>query len=578
MERADPGRLVPAGAARPRALIVDDDPVGRIALRRLLAHCGYDALLATNGAEGVENFEAGRPDIVFMDMLMPVMDGLEAARHIKRLCGARFVPVIFVTGNSDDEDLVRCIDAGGDDFMVKPYSGTVLAAKIRAMERIRDLHRHSAALQFRMDEEQRLAKRILEGAVMGTNVRPPALQSHLAPASTFNGDLLLSAYSPSGDLYVLLGDFTGHGLAATIGALPAAETFRAMTAKGYGPGRILAEINRKLHALLPVGHFLAAAFARIDRDGGRVAVINCGMPDAWLLRDGAVGAVFRSSGLPLAVLPESDYESGEVGVVVMPGDHLVLVSDGALEATNAAGEMLGAGRLQAAFERGSRDGHALAAAVDEIERFCGQTAHADDVSLVDIHLVEALFADSAPEPAPRGTPAGAAEVRHCAAGWKISMELRGHALREAEPVPLLMSLLKEMPGVPTPSPELFTVLAELYNNGLDHGALQLDSRLKAGDFTAYLHRREARLAEPGNARVALHLDCDHGSGRPSLEIRVEDSGEGFDPDRLPAAAEDALHGRGIPLVRNLCDSLEYEGAGNRACAVYVWPTPKESTP
>jgi CheY-like chemotaxis protein/two-component sensor histidine kinase len=589
LERIDPHLLSPAAFAAappaasaalprlPRALVVDDDAVGRLSLRKLLTDCGYEAVLARNGVEGLERFAEQRPDIVFMDMLMPVMDGLEATMRIKQLCGHDFVPVIFVTGNAGDDDLERCIGAGGDDFLVKPYNRKALAAKIRAMERIRALHQRTSALHARLQDEQVLAKAILEGAVMGPNVRPAPLTAYLAPATTFNGDLLLSAYAPGGDLHVLLGDFTGHGLAATIGALPAAETFRAMTTKGFGPAQILAEINSKLRAILPTGIFLAVAFLRIDRSLARASLINCGMPDAWQLRGAAVQASFASTSLPLAVLDSYNYEADEVVFSVAAGERIILVSDGALEAGNPAGQLLGSGALRAAIEAGIAAGQSpIASAVHAIDVFCDGAALADDVSLVDIELVDALFpapeADAGRRAAPARTDLHESISVHdtAAAGWRLALELRGQALRDVSPVPLLMSLLKEFPGTAQQSQRLFTVLSELYNNALDHGVLGLDSGLKDGDFSAYLDARDAQLAGLREGRVSVQIDCGYREHAGQMEIAVEDTGLGFDPAALVPVRDDAPHGRGLLMVRQMCQSLEFEAQGARARALYAW--------
>ncbi|MEX7644509.1 response regulator, partial [Stenotrophomonas maltophilia] len=84
-------------------------------------------------------FVERRPQLVLLDALMPVMDGFEAARQIKALAGEALVPIIFLTSLNEEEALVRCLEAGGDDFMAKPYSAVILAAKIRAMDRLRRL-------------------------------------------------------------------------------------------------------------------------------------------------------------------------------------------------------------------------------------------------------------------------------------------------------------------------------------------------------------------------------------------------------------------------------------------------------
>jgi CheY-like chemotaxis protein len=121
------------------ALIVEDENTNRLILKSLLKKRGYEVIEAVNGAEAVDRFTHHEPDIIFMDVLMPVMDGYEATRRIKQLAGDRFIPVIFLTAMSDEKALARCVEAGGDDFLAKPFSFTLLSAKLTAMERIHAL-------------------------------------------------------------------------------------------------------------------------------------------------------------------------------------------------------------------------------------------------------------------------------------------------------------------------------------------------------------------------------------------------------------------------------------------------------
>ena len=74
----------------------------------------YEVVEAVNGEQAIECFSLHEPDIIFMDVMMPVMDGYEATRRIKALAGDHFVPVIFLTAMSDEKALARCIEVGGD--------------------------------------------------------------------------------------------------------------------------------------------------------------------------------------------------------------------------------------------------------------------------------------------------------------------------------------------------------------------------------------------------------------------------------------------------------------------------------
>ena len=94
--------------------------------------------------------------------------------------------------------------------------------------------------------EQRVAKAVFDRVAHSGCLDAPNIRYLQSPYALFNGDLLLAAYTPSGDTHLLLADFTGHGLPAAIGAMPLAEVFYSMTAKGYGLAEILREMNAKL--------------------------------------------------------------------------------------------------------------------------------------------------------------------------------------------------------------------------------------------------------------------------------------------------------------------------------------------
>ena len=78
--------------------------------------------------------------MVLLDALMPIMDGFESARLIKLHAGDKFIPILFLTSLTDNESLVKCLDAGGDDFLSKPYSRIVLQAKIKSFNRMREMN------------------------------------------------------------------------------------------------------------------------------------------------------------------------------------------------------------------------------------------------------------------------------------------------------------------------------------------------------------------------------------------------------------------------------------------------------
>ncbi|GAA0490098.1 MULTISPECIES: response regulator transcription factor [Streptomyces] len=121
------------GETSARILIVDDEPAVREALRRSLAFEGYGTEEAVDGLDAVEKVTAYRPELIVLDVLMPRMDGLTAARRLR--ANGLTVPILMLTARDTVGDRVTGLDAGADDYLVKPFELDELLARIRALLR-----------------------------------------------------------------------------------------------------------------------------------------------------------------------------------------------------------------------------------------------------------------------------------------------------------------------------------------------------------------------------------------------------------------------------------------------------------
>jgi diguanylate cyclase (GGDEF)-like protein len=124
-----------------RILVVDDSPTIRAGLRKMLEPMGHEVVEAADGERALAVWKAQRPELVLIDVQMPVMDGYTTARHLRSGGETDWVPIIFLSCGEEDQDLERAIEAGGDDYLVKPASAVVLSAKIRAMHRLETMRR-----------------------------------------------------------------------------------------------------------------------------------------------------------------------------------------------------------------------------------------------------------------------------------------------------------------------------------------------------------------------------------------------------------------------------------------------------
>ena len=115
---------------RSRVLVVDDTESVRSLFRKLLSSDGHDVVSAADGAAALEAVQRHRPDVVLLDVDMPTMDGLEVCRRLKADPSTRLTPVVMVTGQTDLNDRLRGIEAGADDFIVKPFNRNTLMTKV----------------------------------------------------------------------------------------------------------------------------------------------------------------------------------------------------------------------------------------------------------------------------------------------------------------------------------------------------------------------------------------------------------------------------------------------------------------
>lgn len=376
--------LLPASNSL-KILVVDDDRSTRALLKAFLGRSGHSVIDAANGEEAVDAFEREKPELILMDVTMPVMTGYEAAVIIKQRCGNRFVPIIFLTGLNDDESLARCVESGGDDFLVKPFNSVLLGAKITAMQRIRELHLELEQYQQRTEQELVLSQHVFKAVTQRMGTRTISGLDHwMRPAGHFSGDLMIYEKSPSGKLYLMQGDFTGHGFSAAIAALPTSDVFFSMSRQDFSPREILIEMNRKLHNIMPTGHFCAMAFVCCDPATRQIDIFNAGLPPLLLLDDQShIKSSAKSSNLALGILPKDAFNVEITTLQNVSNNTLVLYSDGFTEARNEAGEAFGEKRLHDALACGRKPFDGAKAA---LEAFIGWRTPDDDISLTTLRL------------------------------------------------------------------------------------------------------------------------------------------------------------------------------------------------
>lgn len=182
-----------------RILVVDDMPENVALIRAHLTMNGYEVVEAFNGEEALQQVARQRPDLVLLDVMMPLLDGYEVCRRIKRDPATILIPVVIVTALSDQEDRIRGIEAGADDFLTKPFDRTELLARVRSLLRVK-----------RYTDELDHAETVIGSLALGVEAKDPYTEGHCARLSDYSvqvgerlalGDGLLRALRQGGVLH-----------------------------------------------------------------------------------------------------------------------------------------------------------------------------------------------------------------------------------------------------------------------------------------------------------------------------------------------------------------------------------------
>ena len=250
------------------------------------------------------------------------------------------------------------------------------------------------------------------------------------------------------------------------------------------------------------------------------------------------------------------------------------------EAQDVAGALFGQDRLEDVIDGVAGEPWVCDAIMVAVDDFCGDAQQHDDISMVEIRCCEAVVVREE-LPAQSVAGPGEASIRvddgpdDEVDAWEFSIALSGRRLRTADPVPLIISEVQELEGLESQRHALFTILTELYVNALDHGVLGMQSDLKrdAAGFAQYFNERQRRLdaLRKGCVRISIEVRNRPAKGGRAV-INFQDSGPGFDFERISAncVASTALSGRGIALVKSLCESVQYTEPGNKVEVVYAW--------
>jgi phosphoserine phosphatase RsbU/P len=392
----------PAGAGADRAairgkiLVVDDDAGNRETLARRLVREGHEVGVAEDGQAALGILGTGAFDLVLLDVMMPVLDGHAALVRMKGDPALRDIPVIMISALDELGSVIRCIEAGAEDYLPKPFEPTLLRARIRAClekKALRDLERdHLRTIE---ETQTRLEGEIAEAARYVTSMLPARVDEPLrvrwcfSPSTELGGDSFGYHWIDASHFGVYLLDVCGHGVGAALLSVAASNVLRAQSLPGadfLSPASVLTALNTTFPMEDHGDMYFTIWYGVFDTASRTLRHACGGHPPAILLPPNGDPAAVGEPGMLVGVMPESTFR--EAALEIPAGARLLVFSDGVYELRRPDGSMTSLDDLMA----WARNNAASTSLPDEALEWARATAAKavldDDFSLVCIDFPE----------------------------------------------------------------------------------------------------------------------------------------------------------------------------------------------
>lgn len=450
------------------------------------------------------------------------------------------------------------------DALLWPLASNFLKQRLEYLCELQAAHNQLDGLRqslawhkARVDREHQLVEHIFQNALSRNYLEFEHVNTYLTPVSKFNGDLCLIAPGPLGNIYMLMADFTGHGLAPATGALPLSQAFFAMSDRGVSVAEMVTEFNYRMSRLLPDDMFCAAILMELSANGERVTYWNGGMPAALLFNEqGEILKRLTPAHMALGVVDDDEFDSRVATFRAPKGSSIALFTDGVTELLGHQHKFLGSEALEMLLSKYPRT-EDFAELVDELERFRGETPLHDDLSLAILSCQPTGLGEAKPEPDQFGLP------------FIFESVLRPEHLTTIDPVAHILSALSQLPHLRRHRTTIYLFLAEAFNNALEHGLLELTSTMKQDPegFAEYYRLRLERLHALQHGEIRIRVQFEPSS--KELTVSVSDNGRGTADVAVASNLVEKTHGRGLELLRQMTTDLQWDSETRTVSFKYV---------
>lgn len=350
-----------------KILVAEDDKVSRRLLVRTLQKWGHEVVEAPDGQKAWETFQQQTFPMVITDWMMPHMDGIDLVKKIRSVPTDEYVYIIMLTARAEKNDLIEGMEAGADDFLVKPVNNDELRVRLRAGERIVELEKKLSMRNHELEETNRRMRRDLEAAAkIQEALLPSSLPQnhryqvawHFDPCDELAGDVLNFFHLDENSLGMYVLDVSGHGVAAALLAVtlsrllsPVLDQSSIIKTRLENPPRyaitppreVANQLNRRFQMDADTGQYFTMIYGVLDVAQRKFQFVSAGHPPIILVPAQGKARQIQVPGLPIGFMENWDYSQDEIQL--HRGDRFYMYSDGIIEARNDKEKMFSKKRL-----------------------------------------------------------------------------------------------------------------------------------------------------------------------------------------------------------------------------------------
>jgi len=394
-----------------RILVADDRKEIRLVLSTHLKKWGYTFIEADNGKTAWEILNKDHIDILITDWMMPEINGIELCKKIRESLFSHYIYIIMLTARGEKNDLIEGMEAGADDFMVKPFAKDEIKVRIKAAERILLLERELAGKNKKLEKAYGVITEDLKAAAqMQKSLLPPNCRTLsgikfdwlFCPSGFLAGDIFNFFTLDENHTAFYLLDVAGHGIPSAMLSVSLSHELslpgrgdllrKYIPETGYyeihSPAEVVAELNRRYESNNDSIHYFTMIYGVIDNKKGKLTLTQAGHPSPLYIPFEGEPSFIGTGGFPVGMFSLIDYEEHEIRL--KKGDRLFIYSDGISDCRNKDNEVFSDKMLYEFFLKYGR------LSIDNLMKILEETLNRwkkdeefeDDISLLSMEFME----------------------------------------------------------------------------------------------------------------------------------------------------------------------------------------------